>query len=126
MADVLSQVLTSGPGSFLAKQLGVPQPQPLRRYKAGEPALAGPLLIGGEGRVAEPLRAAHEVRERNRLARGHPETQGRPLPRGQPALRLCRRQPRADSVVARRGSPAEGLLREARCRASAATACPRR
>ena len=36
MADVLSQVLTSGPGSFLAKQLGVPQPQPLRRYKAGE------------------------------------------------------------------------------------------
>ncbi len=58
MADVLSQVLTSGPGSFLAKQLGVPQPQPLRRYKAGEPALNGPLLIGGEGRVAEPLRAA--------------------------------------------------------------------
>ena len=58
MADVLSQVLTSGPGSFLAKQLGVPQPQPLRRYKAGEPPLNGPLLIGGEGRVAEPLRAA--------------------------------------------------------------------
>ncbi|MGB8405650.1 MAG: SDR family NAD(P)-dependent oxidoreductase, partial [Mycobacterium sp.] len=67
MADVLSQVLTSGPGSFLAKQLGVPQPQPLRRYKAGEPALNGPLLIGdsgsiagsaGGGRVAEPLRAA--------------------------------------------------------------------
>ncbi|MDR3660523.1 MAG: 3-oxoacyl-ACP reductase, partial [Mycobacterium sp.] len=58
MADVLSQVLTSGPGSFLAKQLGVPQPQPLRRYRPGEPALAGPLLIGGEGRVAEPLRGA--------------------------------------------------------------------
>src|SRR5262245_53350156 len=58
MADVLSQVLTSGPGSFLAKQLGVPQPQPLRRYKAGEPALNGPLLIGGAGRVAEPLRLA--------------------------------------------------------------------
>ena len=58
MADVLSQVLTSGPGSFLAKQLGVPQPQTLRRYKAGEPALNGPLLIGGEGRVAEPLRVA--------------------------------------------------------------------
>jgi 3-oxoacyl-[acyl-carrier protein] reductase len=30
----------------------------LRRYKAGEPALAGSLLIGGEGRVTEPLRAA--------------------------------------------------------------------
>jgi 3-oxoacyl-[acyl-carrier protein] reductase len=58
VADVLSQLLTSGPGSFLAKQLGVPQPQPLRRYKAGEPPLKGALLIGGDGRVAEPLRTA--------------------------------------------------------------------
>ena len=46
------------PGSFLAKQLGVPQPETLRRYRPGEPALAGPLLIGGDGRVAEPLRTA--------------------------------------------------------------------
>jgi 3-oxoacyl-[acyl-carrier protein] reductase len=51
-------VVNSGPGSFLAKQLGVPQPEELRRYKPGEPALAGSLLIGGEGRVTEPLRAA--------------------------------------------------------------------
>ncbi|PRC44934.1 3-oxoacyl-ACP reductase, partial [Mycobacterium sp. ITM-2017-0098] len=57
-SDLLSQVVNSGPGSFLAKQLGVPQPEPLRRYKQGEPALAGSLLIGGEGRVVEPLRAA--------------------------------------------------------------------
>jgi 3-oxoacyl-[acyl-carrier protein] reductase len=56
--DLLSQVLNSGPGSFLAKQLGVPKPQELRRYRAGEPPLPGSLLIGGEGRVAEPLRAA--------------------------------------------------------------------
>ena len=57
-SDLYSQVVHSGPGSFLAKQLGVPQPETLRRYRAGEPALAGPLLIGGAGRVAEPLRAA--------------------------------------------------------------------
>ena len=57
-SDLFSQVVNSGPGSFLAKQLGVPQPQELRRYRAGEPALAGSLLIGGEGRVAEPLRTA--------------------------------------------------------------------
>jgi 3-oxoacyl-[acyl-carrier protein] reductase len=56
--DLFSQVVNSGPGSFLAKQLGVPQPTTLRRYRAGEPALAGPLLVGGEGRVAEPLRSA--------------------------------------------------------------------
>jgi hypothetical protein len=56
--DLFSQVVNSGPGSFLAKQLGVPQPQHLRRYRAGDPPLAGSLLIGGEGRIAEPLRAA--------------------------------------------------------------------
>jgi 3-oxoacyl-[acyl-carrier protein] reductase len=56
--DLFSQVVNSGPGAFLAKQLGVPQPEQLRRYRAGEPPLAGSLLIGGEGRVVEPLRAA--------------------------------------------------------------------
>ncbi|OBK20986.1 3-oxoacyl-ACP reductase [Mycobacterium asiaticum] len=56
--DLFSQVVNSGPGSFLAKQLGVPQPEPLRRYSVGDPPLAGSLLIGGEGRVVEPLRAA--------------------------------------------------------------------
>jgi 3-oxoacyl-[acyl-carrier protein] reductase len=56
--DLFSQVVNSGPGSFLAKQLGVPQPEKLRRYRAGDLPLAGSLLIGGEGRVLEPLRAA--------------------------------------------------------------------
>jgi 3-oxoacyl-[acyl-carrier protein] reductase len=56
--DLFTQVVTSSPGSFLAKQLGIPQPETLRRYRAGEPPLAGALLIGGEGRVAEPMRAA--------------------------------------------------------------------
>ncbi|MDF3337005.1 3-oxoacyl-ACP reductase [Mycolicibacterium septicum] len=57
-SDLFSQVVNSGPGSFLAKQLGVPQPETLRRYRPGQPPLAGSLLIGGEGRVVEPLRAA--------------------------------------------------------------------
>ena len=57
-SDLFSQVVNSGPGSFLAKQLGVPQPETLRRYRPEQPPLAGSLLIGGEGRVVEPLRAA--------------------------------------------------------------------
>ncbi len=57
-SDLFSQVVNSAPGSFLAKQLGVPQPETLRRYRPGEPPLNGSLLIGGEGRVVEPLRAA--------------------------------------------------------------------
>ncbi|WP_099020973.1 3-oxoacyl-ACP reductase [Mycolicibacterium palauense] len=57
-SDLYSTLVHSGPGSFLAKQLGVPQPETLRRYQPGEPPLAGPLLIGGEGRIAEPMRTA--------------------------------------------------------------------
>ena len=57
-SDLFSQFVNSGPGRFLAKQLGLPQPETLRRYRAGDPPLAGSLLVGGEGRVAEPLRAA--------------------------------------------------------------------
>src|SRR6201985_1022218 len=56
--DLFSQVVNSGPGSFLAKQLGVPQPEKLRRYRVGDRPLAGSLLMGGGGGVAEPLRAA--------------------------------------------------------------------
>ncbi len=61
-SDILSQVINSAPGSFLAKQFGLPAPEPLRRHRPGEPPLAGPLLIGAPaetgGRLAEPLRAA--------------------------------------------------------------------
>ena len=61
-SDLFSQVVNSGPGSFLAKQLGIPQPETLRRYRPGDPPLAGSLLIGDppgqQGRVVEPLRAA--------------------------------------------------------------------
>jgi 3-oxoacyl-[acyl-carrier protein] reductase len=57
-SDLYSQIVHSAPGSFLAKQLGIPQPETLRRYKPGEPALPGSLLIGGDGRFVEPLRAA--------------------------------------------------------------------
>ena len=56
--DLYSQIVHSTPGSFLAKQLGIPQPETLRRYKPGQQPLAGTLLIGGEGRVVEPLRTA--------------------------------------------------------------------
>ncbi len=57
-SDLLSQVINSAPGSFLAKQFGLPAPETLRRYRPGDPPLAGALLIGGEGRLAEPARTA--------------------------------------------------------------------
>lgn len=51
-----AQIISSAPGSFLAKQFGLPQPEKLRRYQPGEAALPGPLLLGGNGRLIEPLR----------------------------------------------------------------------
>lgn len=48
--------LNSGIGKFLAPKLGLPKPPKLRRYVEGEPALEGPVLIGGSGRIAEPLK----------------------------------------------------------------------
>lgn len=54
--DLYSQFLSSAPGAFIAKQAGLPQPAKLRRYKPGEPPLAGPVLIGGSGRLVEPIR----------------------------------------------------------------------
>jgi 3-oxoacyl-[acyl-carrier protein] reductase len=50
------QTLTrTPPGRFLARRLGLPESVPLRRYEPGQPALAGPALIGGEGRMGETL-----------------------------------------------------------------------
>ena len=57
-SDLLSQVINSAPGSFLAKQFGLPAPETLRRFRPGDPPLGGSLLIGGEGRLAEPVRTA--------------------------------------------------------------------
>nr|WP_194861067.1 3-oxoacyl-ACP reductase [Dietzia sp. SYD-A1] len=58
--DLYSQFVTSAPGSFIAGKVGLPQPEQLRRYEAGQPALHGPVLVGGEGRLVEPVRAILE------------------------------------------------------------------
>ncbi|MBH0778729.1 3-oxoacyl-ACP reductase [Nocardia bovistercoris] len=55
--NLYGSFVNSAPGQFLATKLGLPQPEKLRRYAKGEPALPGPVLIGGKGRVAEPVRA---------------------------------------------------------------------
>ncbi|TCK00577.1 3-oxoacyl-ACP reductase [Nocardia alba] len=55
--NLYGSFIHSAPGAFLASKLGLPQPAELRRYKAGEPALPGPVLLGGKGRLAEPVRA---------------------------------------------------------------------
>lgn len=55
--DAFQQFLDSPAGKFLAPKVGLPQPENLRRYKKGEPALDGTVLVGGSGRLAEPVKA---------------------------------------------------------------------
>ncbi|MHC6221044.1 3-oxoacyl-ACP reductase [Arthrobacter sp. MMS24-S77] len=49
MTDKYTQFVSHGIGKDLAKKLGLPQPAVLRRYKAGEPLVPGPVLLLGSG-----------------------------------------------------------------------------
>lgn len=51
MSDRYAGFAGSGLGRTLTRRLGLPQPVPLRRYRAGEPPVPGPVLVGGEGRL---------------------------------------------------------------------------
>ena len=68
--DLYSQFVTSAPGSFIAGKVGLPQPEQLRRYEAGQPALHGPVLVGDLRRAVQQL--VLPVREVDRVAAGLP------------------------------------------------------
>ena len=59
MADRYQRWTAGGPGGFLARRLGLPRPEVLRRHRPGEPVLGGPVELGGAegGRLGKPLRA---------------------------------------------------------------------
>ena len=67
----------SRPGRFVAKRLGLPESRPLRRFEPGQPALAGPALIGGDGRMGEVLTADAAPRSAPSSARSSPTTTSR-------------------------------------------------
>jgi 3-oxoacyl-[acyl-carrier protein] reductase len=56
MSDRYANFAHSGPGRFLVKRLGLPDPPRLRRHRANDPVLAGPVVLGGAGRLVEPTR----------------------------------------------------------------------
>ncbi len=53
MSDWYRDFANSGIGSTITKQLGLPRPVRLRRYRPGQPLLDGPALVGsaGDGRL---------------------------------------------------------------------------
>ncbi|MCE7005186.1 3-oxoacyl-ACP reductase [Kibdelosporangium philippinense] len=58
MTDGYQRFALSGPGKFLVKRLGLPNPVPLRRYREGQPPLPGPAVVGAAkgGRLDEQIR----------------------------------------------------------------------
>jgi 3-oxoacyl-[acyl-carrier protein] reductase len=57
MADRYSQLINTPIGKTVSKQLGLPQPVPLERWRPGQPVINGPVLFGGApgGKLARPV-----------------------------------------------------------------------
>jgi 3-oxoacyl-[acyl-carrier protein] reductase len=57
MSDRYSQLVNTPIGRIVSKQVGLPTPVTLERYKPGQPVIDGPVLLGaahGSGRLEEP------------------------------------------------------------------------
>ena len=61
MSDRYAGFARTGAGRFIVRRLGLPNPVPLRRYRPGDPEVAGTVLVGGTGRHAEPVRKLLET-----------------------------------------------------------------
>jgi 3-oxoacyl-[acyl-carrier protein] reductase len=55
MSDTYLNLVNSGFTKKVAKQLGLPQPSPLRRYEPGQPLLQGAVLVLGRGPESDAL-----------------------------------------------------------------------
>ncbi len=58
MSDRYSQLVNTPIGRIVSKQVGLPSPVQLERYKPGQPVIDGPVLLGaahGSGRLEEPV-----------------------------------------------------------------------
>jgi len=55
VGDTYASFAASVPGRALLRRLGLPRPPALVRYHQGDPLVPGPVLIGGDGRLATPV-----------------------------------------------------------------------
>ena len=61
MTDKYQGFVSSPIGKILVKNLGLPSPTKLERYRAGDPLVQGTVLVGGRGRLAESLTGLLDV-----------------------------------------------------------------
>jgi 3-oxoacyl-[acyl-carrier protein] reductase len=59
MADRYQQLINTPVGKIVSKQVGLPAPVKLERYKPGQPVIDGPVLVGGEAgaRLGDAIKA---------------------------------------------------------------------
>jgi 3-oxoacyl-[acyl-carrier protein] reductase len=60
MADRYQQLVNTPIGRLVSKQVGLPTPAKLERYEPGAPAISGPVLVGGDGRLIDAIRGVVE------------------------------------------------------------------
>ncbi len=74
MADRYQKLTSGRPGAYLAKRLGLPRPERLRRHLPGDPAVPGPVTVGGpdSGRLLPVVRALLEAAGASTAENGHP------------------------------------------------------
>lgn len=58
MADRYQSLTGTPIGKVLVKNLGLPNPMPLKRYAAGDPLVSETVLVGGSGRIRSSAEAA--------------------------------------------------------------------
>jgi 3-oxoacyl-[acyl-carrier protein] reductase len=56
MSDRYTSFANTGPGRALVRRLGLPNPPRLRRHRRGDPLTDGAVMVGGDGRLAGPVR----------------------------------------------------------------------
>jgi 3-oxoacyl-[acyl-carrier protein] reductase len=56
MSDRYTSFANTPAGKVVVKRLGLPEPVRLRRHRPGDPDVEGAVLVGGAGRLAEPVR----------------------------------------------------------------------
>src|SRR5688572_6313242 len=57
MTDRYTTFANSAAGRAIVGRLGLPNPPVLRRYRPGDPLVDGPVVLGGTGRLAGPVRS---------------------------------------------------------------------
>ena len=83
MTDTYLNLVNSGFTKKVAKQLGLPQPAPLRRYEPGQPLLDGPVLVLG-ARRRTPTRSPASCRPTGTSTCTGTPTPGDAVRRGRP------------------------------------------